>query len=174
MSHRACCLVEPARVRCVERLPDIRAGRPDDIEQIYAVHRDSVVRLCAGHYSEAQIAGWLAGRTPAMYLAAIADGRLWVADDGALVGFAEIDGRELAKLFLRGDRAARGIGHRLLEHAVEAIRATGAASVVLEATINARGFYARHGFVETGRAAFSHGAGGEPLEIVKMERALPR
>jgi len=152
----------------------IRTGRSDEIEQIYAVHRDSVIRLCAGHYSDAQIGGWLAGRTPAMYLPAIAAGRLWVADDGAVVGFAEIDGRELTKLFIRGDRAARGVGARLLEHAVEAIRATGAASVVLEATINARAFYARHGFAETGRGAFSHGDGGEPLEIVKMERALPR
>lgn len=152
----------------------IRAARAGEIDEIYAVHRDSVTRLCAGHYRGAQIHGWLAGRTPAMYLAAIADGRLWVADDGAIAGFVEIDGRELTKLFVRSDRVARGIGPRLLEHAIEAIRASGATSVILEATLNARAFYARHGFAETGRGAFSHGAGGEPLEIVKMQRALPR
>ena len=151
---------------------EIRAARADEIDRLYAVHHDSVIRLCAGHYSEAQIRGWLSGRTPAMYLPAIAAGRLWVADDGAPIGFAEIDGHELTKLFIRGDCAARGIGRRLLEHALAAIRAGGAASAYLEATLNARAFYARHGFVEVGRGAFSHGAGGEPLEIVKMQRAL--
>jgi len=150
----------------------IRAARADEVDQLYVVHRDSVTRLCAGHYTGAQVHGWLAGRTPAMYLAAISEGRLWVADDGQLIGFVEIDGRELTKLFIRGDRAVQGVGRRLLEHAVEAICTTGAASVVLEATINAREFYARHGFVETGRGAFSHGGGGAALEIVRMERTL--
>jgi putative acetyltransferase len=152
----------------------IRVAVADEIDPLYAVHRDSVTRLCAAHYSDEQIRGWLSGRTPEMYLGAIAGGRLWVADDGAVIGFAEIDGHELTKLFVRGDRASRGVGPQLLEHAVEAIRSAGAASVVLEATVNARAFYARHGFVEVSRGAFSHGRGGPPLEIVRMERTLPR
>jgi putative acetyltransferase len=85
----------------------------------------------------------------------------------------DLDGRELTKLFIRSDRAANGVGRQLLAHALAAIRAGGAASAYLEATLNATAFYARHGFVEIGRGAFSHGAGGEPLEIVRMERALP-
>jgi len=150
----------------------IRTARRDELEPIFAVHRDSVITQCTGHYTDTQIRGWLAGRTAEMYLPAIAEGRLWVADDGAVIGFVEIDGRELTKLFVRGDRATRGVGRRLLDAAIAAIRAGGASLVALEATINARAFYARHGFVETGRGAFSHGAGGAPLEIVKMELTL--
>lgn len=150
----------------------IRAARAAEIEAIYAVHRDSVLQLCAAHYSDAQIRGWLSGRTPAMYLPAIRDGRLWVAADDAVIGFVEVEGNELVKLFIAGAHAQRGVGRGLLAHAVAAIAATGAREVVLEATINARAFYARHGFVEVGRGAFSHGAGGEPLEIVAMSRAL--
>ena len=152
----------------------IRAGRAGDIEEIYAVHRDSVSSLCGIHYTEEQLRGWLAGRNARMYLPAIESGRLWVFEDEAAVicGFAEIDGDELTKLFIRGDRSARGVGQQLLATAVAAIRATGAAKVLVEATTNARDFYARHGFVETGRGEFSHGAGGAPLQIVKMEHAL--
>jgi len=107
-----------------------------------------------------------------MYLPAIEAGRLWVADDAGVIGFVEIDGHELTKLFVRGACAGGGAGRRLLATAVEAIRASGASSVVLESTTNARAFYARHGFPEIGRGAFSHGAGGDPLEVVKMTRAL--
>jgi len=151
----------------------IRTARPDEIEPIFAIHRDAVITQCAGHYTDAQIRDWLAGRTAEMYLPAIEAGRLWVADDGAVIGFVEIDGRELTKLFVRGDRATRGVGRRLLETAIDAIRATGARAVVLEATLNARAFYARHHFIEIGRGEFSHGAGGTALEIVKMELVLP-
>lgn len=152
----------------------VRAGRADEVEQIYEVHRDSVNALCGSHYTEEQLRGWLAGRSARMYLPAIERGRLWVFEDEAreLCGFAEIDGNELTKLFIRGDRAARGVGRTLLETAAAAIRATGAAKVVVEATTNARDFYVRQGFIETGRGEFSHGEGGEPLQIVKMERSL--
>jgi putative acetyltransferase len=150
----------------------VRAARTDEIDQIYAVHRDSVSTLCTSHYTDAQIASWLDGRSPAMYLPAIADRRLWVADDGDLVGFVEISGHELTKLFIRGDRASGGIGRKLLATAVEAIRESGAQSVYLEATSNARAFYARHGFGEIGRGEFSHGATGNALEVVKMELDL--
>jgi putative acetyltransferase len=150
----------------------IRAARASELAQIFAVHRDSVIALCASHYTDAQIRGWLSGRSPEMYLPAIEGGRLWVADDRDVIGFVEIDGHELTKLFIRGDRATGGVGRRLLHTAVETIRASGAPTVFLESTVNAQAFYARHGFVEIGRGAFSHGAGGDPLEIVKMELAL--
>jgi ribosomal protein S18 acetylase RimI-like enzyme len=71
-----------------------------------------------------------------------------------------------------GSPTIGGVGRRLLHTAVETIRASGAPTVFLESTVNAQAFYARHGFVEIGRGAFSHGAGGDPLEIVKMELVL--
>lgn len=154
----------------------IRLARGDEIDAIYAVHRDSVTALCAGHYSTAQIAMWLDGRTPAMYLDAIGRGQLWVGvdADGTVAGFVENDGREVSKLFVRGGRAGTGVGARLLATAIDAIRGAGHASAYLEATRNARAFYQRHGFVEVGTGLFSRGPGGVALEIVKMERALAR
>lgn len=154
----------------------VRLARPDEIHSIYAVHRDSVAALCANHYTPQQIAMWLDGRTPEMYLDAIARRQLWVAEDGdgAIAGFAEIDGRELSKLFIRGTSARAGVGRRLLAIAVDAIRAGGAASAYLEATRNACEFYRKHGFVEIGTGMFSRGNSGVALEIVKMELVFDR
>ena len=154
----------------------IRPARIDETGAIYAVHRDSVTALCAGHYTPAQVAMWLDGRTPEMYLDAVAGGRLWVAsgDDGAIAGFVEIEGRVLTKLFIRGASAGSGLGRRLLATAVDAIRASGAETVHLEATRNACDFYRKHGFVEIGTGTFSRGNSPVALEIVKMELALSR
>lgn len=152
----------------------IRQARADEIEAIYAVHRDSVRALCTSHYTPEQIAMWVEGRSPAMYLDAIAGGRLWVAigDDDRIAGFVETHGHVLSKLFIRGASAGSGVGRRLLATAVDAIKASGAASVYLEASRNARDFYRKHGFVEIGTGTFSLGDGRVALETVKMELAL--
>ncbi|WP_412026048.1 GNAT family N-acetyltransferase [Burkholderia cepacia] len=151
---------------------EIRSAKESDIQRIFDVHLDSVARLCAGDYSREQIASWLDGRTPAMYLDAIRRHALWVAEDGDLLGFAETAGEELTKLFIRGDRARRGTGKALLETAVSGIARAGYARVYLEATTNAVSFYGRHGFDVIGRGRFSHGNSSIQLEIVKMERRL--
>jgi GNAT superfamily N-acetyltransferase len=154
----------------------IRLARVDEIDAIYAVHRDSVSALCTSHYTSQQIAMWLDGRVPEMYLDAITSRQLWVAigDDGTMAGFVELDGRVLTKLFIRGASAGTGVGRRLLATAIDAIGAGGAASVYLEATRNACDFYRRHGFVEIETGTFSRGNRGVALEIVKMELALSR
>jgi ribosomal protein S18 acetylase RimI-like enzyme len=160
-------MIPPAQLR-------IRPGRADEVDAIYAVHRDSVSALCSGHYTPEQIAMWLDGRTPAMYLDAIDSGQLWVAvgGDGAIAGFVEIAGREVSKLFVRGAGAGAGVGSRLMTTAVDAIRARGEASAYLESTRNACDFYRKHGFVEVGSGLFSRGNSDVVLEIVRMELDL--
>jgi GNAT superfamily N-acetyltransferase len=152
----------------------IRLARADEIDAIYAVHRDSVTALCTEHYTPQQIAMWLDGRTPAMYLDAIRSEQLWVAidQDGTIAGFVENDGREVSKLFIRGARAGTGVGGRLLATALEAIRVASHASAYLEATRNACEFYRKHGFSEIGTGVFSRGNNGVSLEIVKMQLDL--
>ena len=151
--------------------PLLRPARADETDAIFAVHRDAVTSQCGDAYPPAQVAAWLDGRTPAMYLPAIERGALWVADDaGAVVGFVEHEGHEVTKLFVRGDQAGRGLGGRLLAHAIEAIGAGGARAVYLEATTNACDFYRRRGFRVLGPGTFARG--GVALAIVRMERAL--
>jgi GNAT superfamily N-acetyltransferase len=151
----------------------IRLARMDEIRAIHAVHRDSVTSLCTSHYTPEQIATWLDGRTPEIYVDGITSGQLWVAigEDETIAGFVEIHGHVLGKLFVRGASAGSGVGRRLLATAVDAIKATGAASVYLEASRNARDFYRKHGFVEIGTGMFSPNS-RVALEVVKMELVL--
>ncbi len=151
---------------------DIRHATLADSEAIYQVHRDSVEQLCGAHYDAGQIAMWLDGRTPAVYHAAIERGQLWVAGQGGIVGFVEIDGSELSKLFIAGTHSGKGIGARLLDVALDAIAAGGAARVHLEATLSAVAFYERHGFRIIGSGFFSRGKSLARIEIVKMERPV--
>jgi len=148
----------------------IRRATPADSEAIYRVHRDSVERLCGAHYDARQIAMWLDGRTPGVYLAAIERGQLWVAERDGIVGFVEVDGHELSKLFVAGEHSGGGVGARLLEVALDAIAAAGAPLAYLEATLTAVAFYERHGFHITGNGFFSRGNSSVRIEIVKMER----
>jgi putative acetyltransferase len=150
----------------------IRRALPGDIDAIYRTHCDSVEKLCGGEYDARQIAMWMDGRSPAGYLDAIARGELWVAELDGIVGFAEIEGNEMSKLFVAGDHSGQQIGARLLDCALAAIAAGGASHARLEATLTAVPFYERQGFRRTGTGYFSRGNSTVRIEIVQMEKSL--
>lgn len=73
----------------------------------------------------------------------------YVYDDGVLKGFVKLSGTEVHKLFVEPVFQSEGIGAALLDFAV---RKFGADRLwVLEKNARAIAFYARHGFVPTGR-----------------------
>ncbi|MBP6344630.1 MAG: GNAT family N-acetyltransferase [Neisseriaceae bacterium] len=151
----------------------IRAAKTMDQEAIYELHQDSVRQLCGVDYSRAQIDSWLAGRQAVMYEPAIEAGRLWVAEtDAGLLGFIEVDGHEVTKLFVAGRGASRGVGHALLQYALEVMRAQGVTVAYLEATLTAVPFYERQGFVAGAHGFFSHGQSPIRLEVVHMMKPL--
>jgi GNAT superfamily N-acetyltransferase len=76
---------------------------------------------------------------------------------------------EVTRLFILPEAAGLGLGRRLLEIGIEQARLGHSGPIRLEATINAEGFYQKHGFRSIARGRFSHGLGGEPVEIVHME-----
>lgn len=150
----------------------VRLATLDDLDGIFGTHRDSVERLCTEHYSAEQISMWLDGRSPATYREAVEQGLVWLMERDTILGFVEVEGNEVSKLFIRGDGAGRGIGSQLLDVAIDHIRASGAETVYLEATLTAEAFYARHGFEKIGEGSFSRGNSPVSIEIVKMQRNL--
>jgi GNAT superfamily N-acetyltransferase len=150
----------------------IRAATVADIDAIFEVHQSSVRQLCERDYCPQQIAMWLDGRSPDVYLEAIRKQALWVAVGDAMAGFVEVDGAEVSKLFVAGAYAFHGVGAQLLQVALERIAAGGAPSAYLESTVTAVKFYERHGFRTVGHGFFSRGNSAVRIEIVKMERAF--
>jgi GNAT superfamily N-acetyltransferase len=147
-----------------------RPARREDAETVFSITKASIGGLGAASYSRNQIENWMGARTPAFYEELIANGRMTVCvRDGVVVGFVDAEPGEVTRLFILPEAAGVGLGRRLLEIGITQARLGHHGTIKLEATINAEGFYQKHGFRTVGRAHFSHGLGGEPIEIVHME-----
>lgn len=148
----------------------LRPARPGDGPAVFEVTRQSVRGLARNYYSAAQIEGWMGERTPAFYEALIAKGRMVVAErEGTVIGFVDAEPGEVTRLFILPEAAGMRLGARLLEIGIEKARRGHDGPVKVEATVNAQGFYQRYGFKAVGRGHFSHGLGGDPIEIVHMQ-----
>lgn len=148
----------------------LRPARQGDGQAVFDVTRLSVQALAKDHYAADQIAGWMGARVPAYYEELIAKGRMVVAErNGAIVGFVDAEPGEVTRLFVLPEVAGSGLGKQLLDIGIDKAREGHAGPIRLESTINAEGFYRRHGFRTVGRGHFSHGLGGDPIEIIHME-----
>lgn len=150
-------------------MADLRPARAGEGQTLYSLTKAAIEAGAAGHYSTAQIAGWMNGRDSAYYEALIAAGGIIVAAVGdEVLGYVEAPPGEITRLFLRPDAAGQGLGRRLLERGVAM---AGGGEIRLNATLNAAPFYEHCGFIPLGRELYSHGGGNKPVEIVKMIRS---
>ncbi|MCI4679048.1 GNAT family N-acetyltransferase [Rhodoblastus acidophilus] len=147
-----------------------RPARAGDGKAAFEVTVWAIRAFGNDHYSPEQIDGWMGGRTADFYEALIANGRTTIAErDGAVVGFVDAEPGELTRLFVLPQEAGSGLGGRLLRVGIETARVGHCGPLRVEATLNAEGFYRRHGFRRIGPAEFSHGLGGPRIEVVLME-----
>jgi ribosomal protein S18 acetylase RimI-like enzyme len=136
----------------------------------FGINKASIGGLASATYSRTQIENWMGERTPAFYQELIAKGCMTVClRNGVVVGFVDAAPGEVTRLFMLPEAAGLGLGRRLLEIGIAQARLGHSGPIKLEATINAEGFYQRHGFRSMGRGTFSHGVGGVPVEIVHMQ-----
>ncbi|ACI49997.1 GCN5-related N-acetyltransferase [Gluconacetobacter diazotrophicus PA1 5] len=150
----------------------IRRAKPDDCALIFAIHKDSVLGLCASHYSDTQMSAWFEGRASDDYTTAVELGSCWIAykaDDP--VGFLGLFANRISMIFVQSAASGQGIGTILLHFALDRIREAGNSSAILDATLNAQGFYEKYGFR---KVADSHlvRPSGMKIETVVMERSI--
>ena len=147
-----------------------RAARRDDAATVFNITQASIRGLAGASYSRAQLENWMGERTPVFYEELIAKGRMTIClRNGVAVGFVDAEPGEVTRLFVLPETAGSGIGRRLLDIGIAQARLGHDGPIRLEATINAEGFYRKCGFRSVRRGYFSHGLGGEPIEIVHME-----
>lgn len=149
----------------------VRAATAADIGPLYELHKRSVYESCRDHYSRAQLEAVMTSRTPEMYLPAIAEDRLLLAQDAAgILGFVEAASGEIVKLFIDPGASGRGVGRVLMERGLAVARSGGDGTVRVEATLNAWRFYERLGFRTVDHGFWSHGNDEvPPIEVVVME-----
>jgi GNAT superfamily N-acetyltransferase len=147
-----------------------RPARPEDAETVFEITKASISGLAGASYSRNQIENWMGERTPTFYQELIAKGCMTVClRNAVVVGFVDAVPGEVTRLFMLPEAARLGLGRRLLDIGIAQARLGHSGPIKLEATINAEGFYQRHGFRSMGRGYFSHGIGGVPIEIVHMQ-----
>ena len=91
---------------------------------------------------------------------------LFVAEENSIIkGFLEIRGTEIVKLYVEPCFQSGGIGHGLMEYAVQTLHAD--FLWALEKNTRARTFYRRHGFLENGERELEEDT---PEYLVKLIR----
>ena len=145
----------------------------EDAVAVHAVHVRAVRELCSGRYEPEVIDGWPHGRVPEAYLAPIRSGALFVARVGSrLAGFGEAAPGEVLAVYVDPELGGRGVGAALLAHAILRTGMGSDGAVRLESTLNAVGFYERHGFDAIGPATARRG--GADVPVVRMVRKTTR
>lgn len=148
----------------------LRPARRGDGQSAFDVTWLSARGLATSHYSADEIANWMGERNAAYYEELISHGRMIVAEQkGVIVGFVDAEPGELTRLFVLPSASGVGLGGRLLQAGLAQARRSHEGPIRLEATLNAVGFYERHGFRKKGEGYASHTLGGPPLAIVHME-----
>jgi GNAT superfamily N-acetyltransferase len=147
----------------------IRPARADDAPRVHELHTVSVRTLCSAHYAADVIEGWLVNRAPADYLRPIERGDLFVAErDGRVVGFGEAAPGRVIAVYVDPAAVRQGVGRAILRHAIGKARGDGHGPVRLEATLNARAFYAREGFHELARFAIRRNHVDVPVVFMEL------
>jgi GNAT superfamily N-acetyltransferase len=155
----------------------IRHATPADSAAIFELHVASIRAHCTGHYTPEQIEAWIAPKRPENYARAMNDGEaMFVAESamGALAGFGSIQGDEVHAVYVAPGRAGGGIGSALLGELEAHARRAGVRVIRLRSSINAVGFYERHGYRRPGDGGGGFRAAGVEIPCIALSKELDR
>ena len=126
----------------------IRTAKLSDAQEMHCIHGNAVRTTCKDFYTEKQIEAWLEGRSPEGYHAGINKGDMYVVEDnGEIVGFGHAVPGEILAIFVDPSVHKKGIGTLLLEYGLT-VALKDHQKVKVMSTVNAEGFYKKHGFVK--------------------------
>jgi ribosomal protein S18 acetylase RimI-like enzyme len=146
----------------------IRNAIAADADQIHELHTRSVRELCKGHYTPEQINEWLRNRSPDRYLPGIERNEMFVAVEGTMiVGFGHAVPGEVWAIYVSPAYIRKGVGTLLLRHGISMAQRGSQRIIRLDSTLNAREFYEKVGFIETGRKSIRRN--NALLPVVCME-----
>ncbi len=128
----------------------IRSFVPADTAAIMALFHDTVRTINIRDYDNAQVAAWAPDRMDYdLWLGSLVAHHTFVADeDNEIVGFADWeDDGHLDRFYVHKDRQGMGVGKHLLEVVERSARERGIKRMFTEASITARPFFERQGYV---------------------------
>ncbi len=152
----------------------IRRATLEDVPRISALHRESILALCAAHYSALELSQWTEALRPKKYVALLAGREFFVAEgDDQILGFAVLDLKEslINATYVSPKAVRRGIGRSLVEAMEGVARQSGLSQLHLSSTLNAVPFYEQLGFTQD-KTGCNRLPTGVELPCVLMTKSL--
>lgn len=153
----------------------IRKARHRDKDALATLHAASITVLCGGAYTREQVAAWTGVLVPAVYDTALRDKVFLVAEGPhqALLGLGMLDADhgEISAIYIHPDAAGQGVGSALLQALEKSARGFAIPETTVFSTLNAKGFYLRHGYEVQGET-FHRLPDGSRLECIRMNKRL--
>lgn len=159
-------------------MPLVRPATHDDADAMRSLHTVAVYELADSHYDADQLDAWAAPDADRDgFPFDDPDHHLVLAErDGEVAGFGQLNlpEREVVADYVHPDHAGHGVGSTLLAHLEGYARGSGFDRLELTASMNAVGFYERHGYevVEETELDRSHRVEGVTLPVASMEKPL--
>jgi putative acetyltransferase len=153
---------------------EIRFAKLSDSERIYHTHKASIKTLCAGHYCEQDVTGWVDILSPSIYENAINEKTIIVAEDrDELLGFGILDteNKEICAIYIHPSSTGIGLGKKILLELEHRAHEKDIDTLTLYSTTNALGFYEHHGYKKEAQT-FHELQNGTKLRCTKMRKTL--
>jgi putative acetyltransferase len=128
----------------------IRRAEAADEQARARIRRSAILALAVPAMSMEQAEKWATRAAADRIARAIRDHDVWVAVEGAAIGWVEVDRDRVAALYVSPPCSGRGVGSALLARAETSIQSSGYAMARLESSQNALDFYIRRGYVRCG------------------------
>jgi GNAT superfamily N-acetyltransferase len=130
---------------------EIRPATVDDAEAICRVAIRALRETNARDYAPDVIERLAAGFSPPRIAALIASRPFYVSiADGAIIGTANFDGSAARAVFVDPDHQGQGIGTGLMAVIEDLARAKSMATLHVQSSVTAEGFYKKLGYVAVG------------------------
>jgi putative acetyltransferase len=128
----------------------IRRAETADEEALSSIRRRAILALAVPAMSREQAERWATRVAADRVARAMREHDVWVAVEGAAIGWVEVDRDRVAALYVSPSCSCRGVGSALLTFAETSIRNSGYTTARLESSQNALDYYLRRGYLRCG------------------------
>jgi putative acetyltransferase len=161
------------RARDSKFVIDIRRGTANDASTVARLFRDTVRAVNRRDYSDAQIDAWAPYEVDLDHWRRMIENShfLVAVSGGMVVGFSNLDGQDYVdQLYVHKDLLRKRIATRLIEAIEREAKHRGAQRLWTQASITAKKFFERQGFVAQPAQRVEHN--GQIFENYVMEKRI--
>ena len=136
----------------------VRLLRPEDAAEVSALVHRCLREVNSRDYSDDVIDAMCEQYTADRFPALARQRHVYVAENSVgLAGTVSLEGHVVYTMFVSPDHSGHGVGRKLMEHVEDVAVAGGHERMETNASITARAFYLRLGYVEVSSADGPHG-----------------